>query len=277
MAKIFKTLQDLNGVTDMIVHGGRFHADDVASVALAALMKDTTINNRDFSIKRLNTLPMYNDESTLIADVGGGQFDHHQDTERSDTSRAAIGKLWVTFGKEYIGLSTKNVDRAFELVDQKLIHKLDMADIFGPSRDNDISMMIRSVNEATPNDCIDEAFIICAKSMVPFINGIIQSCIKQADNEAEVQRLAEIYNEQGYVDLSDTSYIPAASFKETAIHFVLTKNLRGEGFTVVSADAEKWPIKATENEGGCTFLHKGLFTGTFLTKEDAIAAIKNSL
>lgn len=277
MAKIFNTLQDLYGVTDMIVHGGRFHADDVCSVALVSLIKNTSINNWDFSVKRMNAIPNYNNESTLIADVGGGQFDHHQDKDRNDTSRAAVGKLWVTFGKEYLKLFTNNVDRAFELVDQKLIHKLDMADIFGPSRDNDISMMIRSVNESTANEDVDAAFIICAKSMVPFIDGIIQSCIKQADNEAEVEKLSNAYGDQGYVDLSEVSYIPAPAFKETPIHFVLTKNLRGEGFTVVSANVEQWPIKATENEGGCTFLHKGLFTGSFLTKEDAIAAIKNSL
>lgn len=274
MVKTFNTLQDLMKVVIMIVHGGRFHADDVCSVALVKLM---TLNT-NLTVKRKIKIDEEDlRDDILIADIGGGQFDHHQDTERTDESRAAFGKLWCTFGKEYLSQFTNNVDRAFELIDKKLVHKIDMTDIFGPSRDNDISMMIRSVNEAADNDSVDLRFQVCAQSMIPFIDGIIQSCIKQADNEAEVEKLSNAYGDQGYVDLSEVSYIPAPSFKDTPIHFVLTKNLRGEGFTIVSADAEQWPIKAAENEGGCTFLHKGLFTGSFLTKENAIAAIKNSL
>lgn len=82
----------------VVVHDGIYHADDVVAAALIKLM------NPDVFILRLSEheLPPESDE-VVIADIGGGKFDHHQeDAERrkDGNKHAACGLILKEFGKQ---------------------------------------------------------------------------------------------------------------------------------------------------------------------------------
>lgn len=93
-------------VKTVVVHGGMFHLDDLAVVALCR------IANPDCVIIRLSKPDLTvsgPDEGVLIADVGGTYdpnrwlFDHHQDRYDSywvdkATVRAAVGRVWDALG-----------------------------------------------------------------------------------------------------------------------------------------------------------------------------------
>ena len=57
----------------LIVHGGEFHADDVMT---AAILKSL---NPDIEIERVYSVPDELSANTLVADIGFGKYDHHQD------------------------------------------------------------------------------------------------------------------------------------------------------------------------------------------------------
>ena len=73
----------------IVVHGGVFHTDDVVCVAMLKLLKPDIVVERNN-----NPVPATN---TVIADVGGGRYDHHDDSMKRhhDGSKyAACGLLY---------------------------------------------------------------------------------------------------------------------------------------------------------------------------------------
>lgn len=81
----------------LIVHDGSFHADDVLVAAMLGEL------NPDLRVLRLGATqigPHLHDPSSLVADVGGGRFDHHQPdaARREDGNKhAACGLVWDAF------------------------------------------------------------------------------------------------------------------------------------------------------------------------------------
>ena len=56
----------------IVVHAGLFHADDVLCVAMMRIL------NADISVERVYKVPEHVDDDTIVADIGGGKYDHHQ-------------------------------------------------------------------------------------------------------------------------------------------------------------------------------------------------------
>lgn len=63
---------EYNRIDHLIVHSGIMHADDVL---VAAMLKEL---NPDLTVDRARNVPANLSENTLVADIGGGEFDHHQ-------------------------------------------------------------------------------------------------------------------------------------------------------------------------------------------------------
>ena len=79
-------------ITSVIVHAGTFHADDALAAALVL-----TAAGRDIPVKRYFTVPEGLPDTVIVADIGRGKFDHHQDDARcrADGSKyAACGLLY---------------------------------------------------------------------------------------------------------------------------------------------------------------------------------------
>ena len=61
----------------VIIHDGRFHADDMLLSAMAIIAAEKHRNK--IEIKRMSKLPEIYDEHTVIGDLGFGVYDHHTD------------------------------------------------------------------------------------------------------------------------------------------------------------------------------------------------------
>ena len=94
-AKELQEAHDAFSVPDkLIVHGGVFHADDVST---AAVLREL---NPDLTVERAFKVPEDRENNTIIADIGGGRFDHHKkDKELREDGNpyAAIGLVLRDF------------------------------------------------------------------------------------------------------------------------------------------------------------------------------------
>lgn len=82
----------------VVVHDGVYHTDDVVAVALMKML------NPDIFVLRLSEaeLPPESDE-VVIADIGGGKFDHHQEgaaLRKDGRKHAACGLILKEFGNQ---------------------------------------------------------------------------------------------------------------------------------------------------------------------------------
>lgn len=96
-------------IKKLYVHGGGFHADDVFCDAVLRIINEDLITERVIAADRdLTDI----EHGILMADIGGGPFDHHQKDVplREDGIRhCAVTQLWKRFGSECIRAVTHDV------------------------------------------------------------------------------------------------------------------------------------------------------------------------
>ena len=116
------TINNNNGATftfkSGITRSGVFHADEVFATAFIRKL------NPDFIVTRTFKVPAEVPEGTLIYDIGGGQYDHHQKggngARENGIPYASFGLLWREFGK----LVVLN-DEVWKMVDRDLVSVVD--------------------------------------------------------------------------------------------------------------------------------------------------------
>ena len=79
MAKIIENRFDPRNTKPVIIHDGRFHADDMLFAAMAMYVAEKYKNKLE--LKRLNTVPEEYDEFSIAGDLGLGIYDHHADLD----------------------------------------------------------------------------------------------------------------------------------------------------------------------------------------------------
>ena len=82
----------LEKITSILVHAGTFHADDAFAAALVLAAA-----GKDIPVKRCFSVPEGLPDSIIIADIGRGKYDHHQD----DAKLRADGKKYAACGLLY--------------------------------------------------------------------------------------------------------------------------------------------------------------------------------
>jgi uncharacterized UPF0160 family protein len=112
----------------VIVHGGKFHADDVMACAIISHLTNVVIERRNPTENELN------DSSILVLDCGRtyepllNNFDHHQGTfeekRKNGIPYATTGLIWKHYG--YQLLDSKFV---WEFVDKNLMSDIDARDV----------------------------------------------------------------------------------------------------------------------------------------------------
>lgn len=183
-------LKNLNQVTTGYTHASVFHADDVFSAALL-----TTINPAIDIQRVLSVQDIVNDDSVIIFDIGGGEYDHHQkdkalrsmeDGYYTDKATGEVkafpycsfGLLWRDYGR----LLCPN-PKAWKKVDRDLVLPIDKADngVFGST----LASAIGQFNPAWNNDAMDqdECFTL-AQSVA---RTILHNYIERANAEAEAE------------------------------------------------------------------------------------------
>jgi len=264
-------------VDRIVVHGGKFHADDVFCVAM------TLMCYPEAEVIRVNSVPeeYLSDENTIVADIGFGKYDHHQpDAElRKDGSRYAACGLLFRDLKDVIFAGNAEAEDDFE---RKYIRPVEIADNGG--KENPLSETISSFNATWDSDeSSDKTF----GKAVRFVQDLIERELKKIESENKAERIVSAAFEASdgkVVELPE--YMPwRSTLIPSSAVFVIYPSHRG-GYNIQAVPAaygdktakqylpEEWLNNKPE---GCIFVHPALFLACFDTREAAIYSAKRTL
>ncbi|BCN31180.1 MYG1 family protein [Anaeromicropila herbilytica] len=135
-----------NSTMKAITHAGKFHADDVFSTALLKIIYPELSLTRTFEVD--------SNFDGIVYDIGGGEFDHHQEGARvreNGIPYASFGLLWEKYGKGLVG------EEEASRFDERFIQPIDEDDNTGCG--SSIASIISSFNPSwDSNDSYDECF-----------------------------------------------------------------------------------------------------------------------
>ena len=258
----------------IIVHSGVFHADDCMCVAIAKTINPDVMIERK-SLQQI-TEDDKNDPDTIIADIGYGEFDHHQPDAklREDGNKyAACGLMFEKFKLELFPNET-----SAESFRNKYIIPIEDAD-------NGISnnTLAYAIVDFRP-DCLSNSPATMESSFkeaVNFIQGILQRNINQAKANVEAIKKIKSLEESAINGLLITEeYFPTPLLIDSSITLEVSPSLRG-GYQICTVKVaegsfmdklilpEEW---LTNKPEGCTFVHQNRFIASFDNKESAVKA-----
>ena len=243
-----------------ITHGGMYHADDVLSTCLLALVFGY------HKVVRTNSDNIVIEDDDIIFDVGGGKFDHHQigaEVRDNGIPYAAFGLLWREYSPK-LGLHPW----AAELIDKEFVQMMDETDNFGQAkRPNSLSALISSSFKA------GRSFEDVVDLVLPMLEDLISTYRDLSDQKQEVESRID---EDTEVFNGGETHFDGRVFEGTNVKFVLGPSLRGPGIVLRSLDSSNHPIMDVD---GVTplFIHKSRFTATYSNIDDALAAANASL
>lgn len=114
--------------TTIVVHNGKFHADDVFAVAILMLI----IGNKNSEVIRTRDEEWFKKgdyvlDVGFVYDPGANRFDHHQQggagMHPNGIPYASLGLVWQKFGKELCGSQ-----EVADALDKKLVSYIDAVD-----------------------------------------------------------------------------------------------------------------------------------------------------
>lgn len=258
------------GIDRIVVHAGKFHSDDVFSVAMVLLC------HPDAEIIRINqvTEEMKLDDRTIVADIGEGKYDHHQpdaECRENGDKYAACGLLYrelrsILFGKNAV--AADNFERNYILPIERDDNGIAL---------NPLSEAISAFNPNWDSDNdYDEAFAYAVR----FAQGIILREIRKAEAEEKADReVSTALSESDGRVVVLHRFIPWKNIliPSTAL-FVIYPSARG-GFNLQVIPRElgiktakiDLPVEwLTNKPEGCEFVHPGLFLACFRERETAL-------
>lgn len=109
-------------------HSGTHHADDVLSASiLRKVFGDNFVISRGFKV------PENLDDDTIVFDIGGGKYDHHQKggngCRENGVPYSSAGLIWRDFGHMVPEVAeSANPDLVWSLIDRDLIQGIDAID-----------------------------------------------------------------------------------------------------------------------------------------------------
>ena len=272
--KSFISMEDLKKLDAIIVHGDRFHLDDVVFVAeiIAARQENgiTSIpeilrisrNDVDKTINELNS----QNKKFIIGDIGNGLFDHHDqlvvrdpinggfdslsfiEKKRLEQPYTASSKLWLVIGPELIG-----EEFAFR-VDRDFFIPLDANDNFGSIKtenvfngyqkmQNPLSLTISWLN-GDPKDPVAQMsnFMKAVEFLVLTFRGMINT-YKNMRKSYEENHIAEIENSMGTRKIvSIDKYVPSMVFNPEKVYYIVEPSTNPGWWQVATTDSEAHPI-----------------------------------
>jgi uncharacterized UPF0160 family protein len=255
-------------------HAGLMHSDDILTWA--------TFIACDVNPGSIHRVTIAKPDAGVVFDVGGGYLDHHQVTAKvknDGTKYAALGLLFFWYGREILTYITGETDpvvlsAALDKI-QPFIDAMDKTDNYGPKKyPNTLGRMVNSMRDKEfSSRTSDSTFINIACDMSEYMIALIRTAVDEARNEfAVIAKVNEaIENHRTFIDNTIGFSVPPSLLEDTDIHFVLDKDLRTEGhYTVMSADAERWPLSCVAGEAGCVFAHPARSLATFDSLEHAV-------
>ena len=258
-------------INKIIVHGGVFHADDVMTVALAQVI------NPDIEIERVFAVPKDLPEDVIVADIGDGEYDHHQADAKlrpNGQKYAACGLFFDDFWNRIF--QTEEFKKKFE---EDYIIPIELNDNGVAS--NPLSKMISSYvpvwNDPTPMDfaftsavCVVRELIYNAQaeeSAVIAAKAKIDASLEESTNDGVI--LNTFVPWQSYIVPTNKRFVIYPSRGQWTLQSV---PVTYGSFQCRTPLPEQWLEQKPE---GCTFVHTGLFLAAFTNREDAIQAANN--
>lgn len=277
----------------MYVHDGTFHADDVYSCALMKMYAESCAMH--FSVVRLERnkpipeMVIGTDSDIIVADIGCGEFDHHQDDARvrpTGEKYAAFGLLFKKYWNEFFDEKT-----AADKFDKEFIIPIDLCDNFGPSKyPSERSEDIAYMNNCKPSDT--------SVQYNRFMHAVsIAEDILTAQFDTRNRTALQAKDVANFIKFDETieiahfdHFVPAYLFKGSNVKFVIMPREEAGAdvkWNLISVDSEKYPCLSKEDLGDdlkdlCTFVHPNKFMSIFqsfqaadLAANKALIAIKN--
>ncbi len=284
----------------MAVHNGVFHADEVFGVALMETIEPDlqVIRTRDEAVIA---------ECDLVADVGGGKYDHHQADKilREDgIPYCAFGLLWRDYGKQFTkiicpSLNEVESEEVAYKVSMDFITQIDASDngVTLNTYESPVTTLSQIISSYMPlqseNKDVDRAFF----EAVAFAKCLLQRVVRQyGEYYDNLRYMKEALNSQ---DVKNTHILILEGAvkwkdilleldKEEDVLFVVFEDLTGSWRVQTvpkeenSFDARKdlpkpWAslrseeLSALTGVEGCIFCHPNLFIAGNETKEGALA------
>ena len=268
------SIEDLLKLDSIIVHGDRFHLDDVAFVAeiIAARQENGVTSipeilriSRNDVQKTINELNSQN-KKFIIGDIGNGLFDHHDqlvvrdpinggfdslsfiEKKRLEQPYTASSKLWLVIGPELIG------EEFASRIDRDFFMSLDANDNFGSIKaenvfngyqkmQNPLSLTISWLN-GDPKDPVAQMsnFMKAVEFLVLTFRGMINT-YKNMRKTYEENHIAEIENTMGPRKIvSIDKYIPSMVFNPEKVYYIVEPATNPGWWQVITTDSETHPI-----------------------------------
>lgn len=278
----------------LCIHDGIFHLDDLTVAALATLYNEYKYGQEylleNFDIQRSRNLTFIKQFETvgIVADVGNGEFDHHQPDAKvrpNGVKYAATGLIWKQMGVDLIKLvcdkndyvsSEEAVNWAAKMFDLNVCQPIDNTDNFGPKKyPNPLSDMISSYNsdDIHDNEKQYEGFY----DALLLLEQLLQSDLEKYGRQCkEYDELTKIINaSEGAERIVLPKHFAPTLFigRDSNVHYIAYPADNGK-WNISALDSERWPIKfLAKDMPGCTFVHNSKFLAVFDTKENCINAL----
>ena len=265
---------DPNGVfyipNKIYTHAGVFHADETFGVALIRQVNSTV------KVERAFTAPETTSENEIIIDIGGGQYDHHQEKTacRPDGGkRAACGLVW----EEVKDLLFKTED-ARDRFERSYIIPVEIQDNGGEV--NPLSLMIGAMNP-TWDEAPSKGGEYFEKAVEVFSALIKREQERESSalkGESIIKDALATMRKEGKKFAVLEQFAPWQKILvPTEALFVIFPSNRG-GWNIQTIPFElggresKQILPPQEEMEGCSFRHPAGFIASFSTREEATSA-----
>ncbi|MGL4346388.1 MAG: MYG1 family protein [Cellulosilyticaceae bacterium] len=288
-------------MTRMAVHSGVFHADEVFGVAMMTGIIEglEVIRTRDEAV--LATCD-------LVADVGGGKYDHHQADKKlreDGIPYSAFGLLWQDFGVEYIKANFKELTDETQMqevadkIAKEFITQIDASDngVDVNTYEVPVTTISQVISSFMPfggsSEEVEEGFEEAVAFARKFFFKVVRKRVEYYANFNYVKEQLEAQN------VEDTHYLvlektvgwkdPVFTLDpEEKVLFVVFEDISGS-WRVQTVPKEPKSFEARKDlpkawgglrdeemsqvtgVEGCVFCHPGLFICGHQTKEGALA------
>lgn len=286
-------------IANAITHGGIFHADEVFGTIILSKVMDNIVLARTFKV------PEDIADDVIVYDIGGGDFDHHQlggnGTRADGIPYASCGLLWKEYGPQLCA-TTANPERAFAMMDAKLISGIDANDTGYISPKDcppgmSVSAVISGFNPRwDEKTSADEKFLMALQMAETIFDNTFASICSTIAAEAAVEEAIETSPEEDVVVFSQFvpwqgTLLSSHNPKAEKMLYVVFPSLRGgwnwQGVPVSCLNRdlrkpcpEEWKgqpadeLRRMTGIGTVNFVHPAGFLGSCGTREDAIKMAK---
>ena len=268
-------------MVNVITHGGTFHADEVFAIAILEYAFGNVNVSRVFEVPEKLT------NDTIVLDIGGGKYDHHQKggngVRENGVPYASAGLIWKAYAKLVMAdswfeeLDEKDKNDVFEWIDRDLIQGIDAVDngvmpkADYPAKAMNISNIIADFNPNwDSNESSDEAF----EDAISMAMTIMYNCLDKAISKAKARKIVE----KAIVEKSDNvmimeKFVPWQEFVFSSEN----PEARDIWYVVFPSNRGGWNVQAVPNELGSFQMRKPLpenwrgLQGEALEKETGVA------